>query len=94
MNSDATPHCTANKSAVLSIRIDAGLLQQILANLLSNSIKYSPQGGSILCRLEIDTNQLRFRCEIQGLAFPMPNNPNCSDRSTAPAMPLGLLTQV
>ncbi|MBD1843210.1 HAMP domain-containing histidine kinase [Cyanobacteria bacterium FACHB-63] len=70
MTTDRHKILFTTESAVSSIRIDAELLQRILANLLSNSIKYSPQGGNILCRMAIDTNQLTLQVQDSGIGIP------------------------
>lgn len=61
-------------SAVTSlpvVQIDSGLLQQILVNLLSNSIKYSPNGGQIHCKLWIDSTQLVLQVQDSGIGIPI-----------------------
>lgn len=54
-----------------SIVTDAALLQRILANLLSNSIKYSPNGGKIACRLSIAFHQLNLEVQDSGIGIPV-----------------------
>ncbi|GAP98693.1 two-component hybrid sensor and regulator [Leptolyngbya sp. NIES-2104] len=50
---------------------DANLLQRILVNLLSNSIKYSPAGGKIECRLSIKPHQFTLTVQDSGIGIPI-----------------------
>lgn len=50
--------------------IDERLLRQIVNNLLSNALKYSPQGGLIRCRLECPENRLCFSIQDYGIGIP------------------------
>ncbi len=48
------------------IHADAGLLEQVLFNLLDNAIKFSPSETVVQLRLEAETGALRFSVEDQG----------------------------
>ncbi len=50
--------------------IDEKLFRQILTNLLSNSIKYTPYGKSIDCHLEISDNSFEIKVIDQGIGIP------------------------
>lgn len=50
--------------------IDEKLLRQILTNLLTNAIKYSPQGGKIQFDLMCNNNNIIFCIQDQGIGIP------------------------
>ncbi|MCL1466826.1 hybrid sensor histidine kinase/response regulator [Argonema galeatum] len=47
-------------SGVIVATLDQRLLQHILSNLISNAIKYSPNGGTITLELEIEKSKKEF----------------------------------
>ncbi|MBW4538615.1 MAG: PAS domain-containing protein [Myxacorys chilensis ATA2-1-KO14] len=51
--------------------VDIVLLQRILVNLLSNSIKYSPGGTKISIDLYCQSNSLLFQIQDQGIGIPL-----------------------
>jgi len=53
-----------------AIAADAGQLRQVLANLIDNAIKYSPDGGRVRVALEPDDRSVRFRVTDSGLGIP------------------------
>ena len=56
--------------------IDAMLLRQILSNLLSNAMKYSPEGGAIQFDLVCQDDMTRFRIQDNGIGIPPENLSN------------------
>jgi signal transduction histidine kinase len=50
--------------------MDAKLLRQILTNLLSNALKYSPAGSTVSFRLWQDQTQVYFEIQDQGIGIP------------------------
>ncbi len=56
--------------ALGSVRADAGLAQQILGNLVSNAIKYSPLGSAVTLSAEITGEKVRIRVADQGPGIP------------------------
>ncbi len=50
--------------------LDAGLLRHILSNLLTNALKYSPQGGNILLRARQKAHNLEIVVSDQGIGIP------------------------
>jgi PAS domain S-box-containing protein len=50
--------------------LDEKLLWQLLSNLISNAIKYSPAGGTIRFDLACAEGQARFRVKDQGIGIP------------------------
>lgn len=50
--------------------MDRNLLRQIASNLISNAIKYSPQGGQIKVELESDGINAVFRISDRGIGIP------------------------
>lgn len=53
--------------APLVASVDAGRIQQVLANLLENAVRYSPPGSSVTVRLErVDTTTARIAVRDQG----------------------------
>jgi protein-histidine pros-kinase len=48
---------------------DAGRLEQVLQNLLTNAIKYSPDGGEILVRIEALEEEVRLSVVDRGLGI-------------------------
>jgi PAS domain S-box-containing protein len=53
-----------------AVAADEGELRQVLANLVDNAIKYSPDGGAIRVRLEPRAAHVRFEVADEGLGVP------------------------
>lgn len=60
--------------AVLYVWLDADKMTQVLDNIISNAIKYSPEGGTITCKVEQQMNrrqpELLISIEDEGLGIP------------------------
>jgi signal transduction histidine kinase len=50
--------------------LDRNLLHQILSNLLTNAIKYSPQGGEITLSVTHSNSQVTFAVQDRGIGIP------------------------
>jgi PAS domain S-box-containing protein len=59
---------------------DSDRLQQVFWNLLSNSIKFTPEGGLVTIRLEKDDSQLRVAVTDTGKGIPAEFLPHVFDR--------------
>jgi signal transduction histidine kinase len=55
---------------ILVVQFDPKLIRQILTNLLSNAMKYSPENSSIDFRLNIENDQLIFEIQDSGIGIP------------------------
>jgi two-component system phosphate regulon sensor histidine kinase PhoR len=53
-----------------NVHADPGQLRQVLANLVENAIKYSPDGGDVRIRIEHLDSYLRLAVSDQGLGIP------------------------
>jgi signal transduction histidine kinase len=51
--------------------LDEKLLRQILTNLLSNALKYSPDGGKIYFELAFAQDTVTFRIQDEGIGIPL-----------------------
>ena len=58
-----------------AVMADPRLLRQIAANLISNAIKYSPQGSEMLVLLERNDRQIMFSIRDQGIGIPESDQP-------------------
>lgn len=56
--------------AVLETDIDPGRIDQVLANLIGNAIKYSPQGGTVLVTLWQETGTVGISVQDSGIGIP------------------------
>jgi signal transduction histidine kinase/CheY-like chemotaxis protein len=77
---------------------DRGLLRQIFTNLISNAIKYSPEGGNIEFHLIGKDNQVIFSVQDEGIGIPVADQQNlfksfcrASNVDTIPGSGLGLV---
>lgn len=77
--------------------LDKKLLRHILTNLLSNGIKYSPEGSTLLFQLTCRQNEVIFRIQDQGVGIPPEDQPRlfesfhrASNVTTLPGTGLGL----
>ena len=73
----AGTHLPASISLVLDapkrlprVAADPGQLRQVLANVVENAVKYSPEGGEVRVRLEPHDGRLRFAVRDSGLGIP------------------------
>jgi len=54
----------------LAVRADADKVQQILVNLMSNAVKFTPAGGSIDVRCDADAHNARITVRDTGVGIP------------------------
>lgn len=59
--------------------VDPILLQQILTNLLSNAVRYSPNGGEIHLSLDCQDTCSQFQVRDRGIGIPADNLPHIFD---------------
>ncbi|MEH2150612.1 hybrid sensor histidine kinase/response regulator [Nostoc sp.] len=76
---------------------DRGLLEQIFINLISNAIKYSPDGGTVEFHLISKESEVSFSIKDQGIGIPLADQENlfqsfsrASNVDTIPGTGLGL----
>ncbi len=60
----------SNEGNCEEFRSDPKMLRQMLTNLISNAIKYSPQGGKIELNLKCDSNQVILEITDEGIGIP------------------------
>lgn len=58
------------------VMADRSLLRQIASNLISNAVKYSPQGGEVQVSLRCVDNHLELSVKDQGIGIPDTDQPN------------------
>ncbi len=63
------PHLQDNLSNIL-VKMDDKLLRQILTNLLTNAIKYSPQNKKVDFQINVEQEQVRFVVSDHGIGIP------------------------
>jgi PAS domain S-box-containing protein len=61
----------AGAAVATPVAADAQLLRQVVMNLVSNAIKYTPDGGAIEIRLEPDAGMLRWSIRDSGIGVPL-----------------------
>jgi PAS domain S-box-containing protein len=64
------PHCDLLPGCPCEADLDEQLLRHILVNLISNAMKYSPQGGKIQVELSYTSDQVIFHIQDQGIGIP------------------------
>lgn len=82
----------------VSVRCDGERLQRVLENLISNAIKYSPDGGAVEVSLSREDGQAVLRVRDYGIGIPPETLPRIFERSfraqeaaaLAPGLGLGL----
>lgn len=62
------------------VLLDKSLLQQICFHLLSNAVRYSPDGGSILFELVYEPTQVLIRVRDEGIGIPTEDQERIFDR--------------
>jgi signal transduction histidine kinase len=60
--------------------VDTGRMRQLLLNLVTNAIKYTPQGGAVSVDLEEDGNQVTVRVKDTGIGIAAGDLPHVFDR--------------
>lgn len=86
--------CTGNCN---NVAIDETLLLQILTNLLSNAMKYSPTGSTVQLHVHGQDDEITFRIQDQGIGIPAESLPHlfdtfyrCNNVGRIPGTGLGL----
>lgn len=96
--SDRHPVALAVPPQPVMVDCDHERLQRVLENLVSNAMKYSPDGGPIEVALSVEAGQAAIAVRDQGLGIPESSLPHIFERgyrapeaaATAPGLGLGL----
>ena len=56
--------------SVPTVTADPQLLRQVVLNLTSNAIKYTPPGGAVVIRMELENGAVRWAIEDSGIGIP------------------------
>ncbi len=74
LQSTVSDKCNLNFTSVgkfTNAYLDEKLLRQILTNLISNALKYSPDGGKVQVRLTCEDNHVIFQVQDEGIGIPI-----------------------
>ncbi len=63
-----------------TVEADPDKIEQVLANLLDNAVKYSPQGGEVRVTVEILRNLVKCSVSDQGVGIPEEHLPHIFDK--------------
>lgn len=66
----------------VAIRCDEALIQQMVSNLISNAIKYTPDGGSILIQAQYNNQLVRFSVKDTGIGIAPEKRESIFERMT------------
>ena len=81
MQAQAAAHrLVVSAPPALRAQVDPVRLEQVLANLVANAIKYSPRGGAITVTVEAAAGDARLVVEDRGLGVPEEHRPHIFDR--------------
>lgn len=81
------------------VRADRDRIGQVLTNLVANAVKYSPKGGDVTLRCEVDGNKIAVYVQDKGIGIPAGQQEKVFDRffrinnkstETLPGIGLGL----
>ncbi|QKS73091.1 cell wall metabolism sensor histidine kinase WalK [Paenalkalicoccus suaedae] len=64
----------------IAIKGDRDKLMQLMDNIVSNAVKYSPEGGSITVSLKQEKDRIVVSVKDEGVGIPKENIPNVFDR--------------
>ncbi len=64
----------------LEMKSDKNILRNILYNLVSNAVKYSNEGKTIICRILIDNEFFRIEITDQGMGIPLEDQKHIGSR--------------
>jgi signal transduction histidine kinase len=64
-----TNEACVNQSQCISVCLDENLLRHILTNLLTNAIKYSPEGSTVRFKLLCQNEQAIFQIQDEGIGI-------------------------
>ena len=70
LESGVTLRVEAPSNGLPGVDVDPIKLRRVLLNLLENAIKYSPEGGPVVLRVEAENGRLRLRVRDEGLGIP------------------------
>ena len=56
--------------ALPTVMVDPQLLRQVILNLVSNAIKYTPAGGDVAVRIGVRDHALRWEVKDSGIGIP------------------------
>ncbi|WP_416147878.1 ATP-binding protein [Salipaludibacillus sp. HK11] len=59
-----------DESVYVKVKADFERLEQVLTNLISNAVKFSPDGGNITVKMQNENNQMVVSIEDHGLGIP------------------------
>ncbi len=62
------------------VAADPDGLRHVLVNLLENAVKYSPEGGSIIVKLELVDDRVRFSVRDEGIGIPAEEQPRVFEK--------------
>lgn len=67
-------------SGATEVHLDGGLLKNILINLVSNAVKYSPEGADITVSSEVGERNIRVSVRDEGIGIPLQEQKHLFDR--------------
>jgi two-component system phosphate regulon sensor histidine kinase PhoR len=70
LGSDVTLLLEAPSNGLPGVDVDPTKLRRVLLNLLENAIKYSPEGGPVVLRVDAENGRLRVHVRDHGLGIP------------------------
>jgi signal transduction histidine kinase len=72
--------CALERSNLVRIKADRTKIHQLISNLIENSIKFTPEGGTVKMRLSADDREATFTIRDSGPGIPEADMPHIFNR--------------